>query len=225
MTIKNNIIDLLEHLDDGSYYAVNLVLKSGNTIYLENLSKGEKDSYLAYAKQGTTLMLISDEKTLWRVMPQDIERVDVKEYQNTLAKGVYPLLKVFMAKSHFTSNTFFNLARIFILVIMLTVFAGMGIALQKGDLIGLLFDQELLQEYVQMVFKWSERGFYALLVVMLITNVADFVMRPVESFHILDVNRQFLAETKLLNLLITLAFIIVFLILKTAVAMLIVAIL
>lgn len=225
MTIQNNLFDLLEHQDDGYNYAVNLVLKSGNTIYLENLKKGEKDSYLAYAKQGTILMLISDEKTLWRVMPQDIERVDVKAYQNGLAKSIYPLLKFFMGKSHFTSDTFFNLARLFILVIILTVFAGMGIALQKGDLISLLFDQALLQEYIQMIFKWSEMGFYALLLVMIITNIADFFMRPVESFHILDLKRQFLAETKLLNLLITLAFVIIFLILKTVVAILIVAIL
>jgi hypothetical protein len=219
--MRNSLFEHLEHSDDGKHYAVNITLKSGSVVYLEGLKKGEKDSYLAYAKTGKDPMILTGDKNLWRILPSDIEKIDVKAYGDSYAKGVYPFMKIFMAKSRMQADTFFSIARIFIVVVLLAIIAGAAQALKDGDLLNLIFEKDLLAVYIATMMGWIEQGFLAILAMLVFANLIDFILMPVDQFHILENNRHFLSGTKTLHVLITLGFILFFLVFKSAAAVMI----
>ncbi len=216
MKLKNSLFDDIEYDKDDHYYAVNLWLKSGEKIYLEDLVKGEKDAYLQYARTGTQLMLISDNNTLWRINPSDIERVDVKMYGEANQKTVYPLFRIFLAKSRLTTETFSNFIRLYLVVMMVVILAGVVKAFKDGDLVGLLFDTTTLSNYVATIIGWMESGFLVVFGVMVFANLVDFVLKPIESYHVIDPERHILYGTKTAHLLITIGFAFGFILLKAA---------
>ncbi len=121
MKVKNNLFDQLESVKDGKLYAVNIHLKSGQTIHLEHLEKGEKDAYINYVRSGRDKMLIETNKMVWRILPDDIERVEVKSYNNQQANGLYPLMRVAMTKSRLDTDTFTRFIFFFMLLLIATV--------------------------------------------------------------------------------------------------------
>lgn len=216
MKLKNNLLDGVEYETDGHYYAVNLWLKSGQRIYLEDLPKGEKDAYVSFVRDGGETMLLQNSETLWRIRPEDVERVDVKMYGETTQKSVYPLLRIFLAKSRMATETFGNIIRLYLVVMMVVVLAGIVKAFRDGALMGILFDKVIMAEYAGTMINWMEAGFLVVFSIMVVANLADFAMKPLESYHVIDPERHFLYGTKTAHLLMTIAFAIGFILLKSA---------
>lgn len=216
MKLKNNLFDAVEHEKDGNYYAVNLWLKSGQRVYLEDLCVGEKNAYLNYARTGTQTMVISGQETLWRIEPGDLERVDVKMYGEASQKSVYPLLRIFLAKSRMATETFTNIIRLYLVVLMVVILAGVVKVFKDGELMGLLFDRGVLADYVATVINWMESGFLVVFAAMVVANVIDFLLKPLESYHVIDPDRHILYGTKTAHLLLTISFAIGFILLKAA---------
>lgn len=214
MKLKNSLFDDLVHNDDGQYYAVNLWLKSGETIYLEDLSKGEKEAYLQYVRAGNQIMLISSPSTIWRLTPEDIVRVDVKMYGLANQKTVYPLFRIFLAKSRIATETFSNFIRLYLLVLMAIILAGVVKVFKDGDLMGLLFDTTILANYVATVISWMEAGFLVVFGIMIIANFVDFILKPMQTYHVIDPDRHILYGTKTAHLLMSFAFAVGFIVLK-----------
>lgn len=208
MKIKNNIIDQLEPVKDNKSYAVNITLKSGEVIYLESLTKGEKDGYLGYVKIGTEVMLIEIGRTIWRIMPEDIEKMDVKAYSAVKSTGIYPVMKVLMAKSRMESATFLRFIVLFVAVFVLALVAVLGKSLVDNEIMNVLFDSSVRSEYLQLAVTWIDLGYKLIIMVMLATNILDLILKPVEAFHIIDNDRHFLSGTKTLHVLITFGFMI-----------------
>lgn len=216
MKLKNNLFDGVEYEKDGHYYAVNLWLKSGQRIYLEDLPKGEKDAYVSFVRDGGETMLLQNAETLWRISPEDVERVDVKMYGETTQKSVYPLLRIFLAKSRMATETFGNIIRLYLVVMMVVVLAGIVKAFKDGALMGILFDKAIMAEYAGTMINWMEAGFLVVFSIMVVANLADFAMKPLESYHVIDPDRHILYGTKTAHLLMTIAFAVGFILLKAA---------
>lgn len=214
MKYSNNLIDKAQLAKDSNFYAVNLWLKSGQKVYLEDLTVGEKDAYLQYVKSGQSLMIISMGDTMWRLLPNDIERIEVKAYTESTQKSVYPLLRIFLAKSRIATETFAHLIRLYLLVIMISVFAGVAKAFKDGDLMGLLFDPTVLSEYILWIINWLEKGFLVVFFAMAAVNVFDFILKPLEKYHVIDSERSIFAGSKTAHLMWTVSFAIAFIVFK-----------
>jgi hypothetical protein len=208
MNIKNNLFDQMENIDDGKIYAVNISLKSGEVIYLESLSKSEKDAYIAYVKSGTDVMLLEMGKTIWRIQPSDIEKLDVKSYSSTHEVGIYPIMKVLMAKSRMESSTFTRFITLFIGVFVLALIGVLAKSLIDGEIMNVLFDSVIRNSYLELGFEWIGLSFKVIVILMLFANIVDLILKPVEAFHIIDHDRHFLAGTKTLHVLITFGFVV-----------------
>ncbi|PID80030.1 MAG: hypothetical protein CSB19_01120 [Clostridiales bacterium] len=205
MRMKNNLFDQLEPVKDGKLYAVNIHLKSGQVVHLEHLQKGEKDAYINYTRSGREKMLIETNKMVWRILPDDIERVEVKSYNTQQANGVYPFMKYAMTRSRLDTSVFTR----FILYFFLALIGSVGFQIVKAlvieDPMSVLVDYRLLVPYINDASDLFVQISWLLVVVMLGINVIDLLLKSTEKFYILDENRSFLEGTKIFHLIITLA--------------------
>ncbi len=211
MRIKNNLLDGMEKQTDGRLYAVNICLKSGEVVHLEQLEKGEKDAYVNYVRNGREKMLIETSKQVWRIMPDDIERLDVKSYTMQQENGVYPFMRFLMVKSRMATETFMRFITFYILILVGAIILKLGQAgvVENTDLLN---DFSLLRGYLFEAGEIFIKLSWLLAIVMIFLNVVDLVLRPTEKFYILDEERSVLEDTKLLHLLITIGCIIGFVI-------------
>ncbi len=203
MKVKNNLFDQLESVKDGKLYAVNIHLKSGQTIHLEHLEKGEKDAYINYVRSGRDKMLIETNKMVWRILPDDIERVEVKSYNNQQANGLYPLMRVAMTKSRLDTDTFTRFIFFFMLLLIATVVFNIFRAVIIEDPMAILADYTLLAPFMADASKMFVQFSWLLVAVMLALNVLDLALSSPEKFYILDDERTLLEGTKVFHLLIT----------------------
>ncbi len=210
MRMKNNLFDQLESVKDGKLYAVNIHLKSGQVIHLEHLEKGEKDAYINYTRIGKEKMLIETNKMVWRIMPDDIERVEVKSYNKQQAKGLYPLMRIAMTRSRLDTTLFSRFIVYFILLLLAMVGFQVLRAMLIEDPMSILADYTLLAPYMGDASKMFVQFSWMLIIVMFILNIIDLILVSTEKFYILDDERAPLEGTKLFHLLITIGCIIGF---------------
>ncbi len=210
MRVKNNLFDQLESVKDGKLYAVNIHLKSGQIIHLEHLEKGEKDAYINYVRSGRDKMLIETNKLVWRILPDDIERVEVKSYNKQQANGIYPLMRVAMTKSRLDTEMFTRFIFYFILLLIASVVFNIFRAMLIEDPMAILTDFTLLAPFMADASKMFVQFSWLLVVVMLALNVLDLILSSAEKFYILDDERTLLEGTKVFHLMITIGCIIGF---------------
>ncbi len=204
MKMKNNLFDQLETVKDGKLYAVNIHLKSGQVVHLEHLEKGEKDAYVNHARSGREKMLIETNKTVWRILPDDIERVDVKSYNNHQAKGLYPFMRIVMTKSRLDSSLFTRFIFYFIVLLVASVAFQVVRGMLIEDPMAILADYTLLAPFMEAASKMFVKFSWLLIIVMFALNILDLILGSTEKFYILDEDRSALEGTKVLHLLITL---------------------
>ncbi len=210
MRVKNNLFDQLESVKDGKLYAVNVHLKSGQIIHLEHLEKGEKDAYINYVRNGREKMLIETNKLVWRILPDDIERVEVKSYNNQQANGLYPIMRIAMTKSRLETDLFTRFIFYFILLLIVSVLFNIFRAVLIEDPMTILADYTLLSPFMADASKMFVQFSWILVVVMLALNVLDLILSSAEKFYILDDERTLLEGTKVFHLMITIGCIIGF---------------
>ncbi len=213
MRIKNNLLDGMEKVRDGKLYAVNICLKSGEVVHLEHLEKGEKDAYVNYVRNGTEKMLIESTKQVWRILPDDIEKLDVKAYSKEQGNSVYPFVRFIMAKSRMATETFTRFVGFYVMFLFVAIFIKLAQAgiVENTDLLN---DLSLLKPYLLEAGELFMKVAWLLAFVMMFMNIIDLILRPSEKYYILDEERSVLADTKLLHILITLGCIIGFILMN-----------
>lgn len=209
MKTKNNLIDQMEIVKDNKLYAVNIHLKSGQIVHLEHLEKGKKDAYVNYVRTGTEKMLIETSRQVWRILPDDVERLEVKAYNSQQANGVYPFMRFLMARSRMETSTFTRFITFFIILFIVSIGVQMGIAIAEKDPFSILLSPSLFIPYLEGAASFFKKGAMILVFIMFVLNVLDFILKPTEEFFILDDDRSILEGTKLLHVIITLSCLVV----------------
>ncbi len=203
MRMKNNLFDQLEIVKDGKLYAVNIHLKSGQIVHLEHLEKGEKDAYVNHARNGKDKMLIETNKTVWRILPDDIERIEVKSYNKQQANGVYPFMRIVMTKSRLDTSIFTRFIFFFIVLLVVSVAFQVVRGMLIEDPMAILTDYTLLAPYMADASKMFVKFSWMLVIAMAVLNVIDLILGSTEKFYILDEERSMLEGTKVFHILIT----------------------
>ncbi len=203
MRTRNNLFDGMEKESDGKLYAVNIQLKSGEVIHLEHLEKGEKDAYVNYVRTGKDKMLIETSKQVWRILPDDIERLDVKAYNTSQANGVYPFMRFLMVRSRMETETFTKFIWYFVWLLIGSVVIKLGEAAIVENT-SILNDFSIIGDYLSEARPLFVKFSWVLIAIMFVLNLLDLILKPTEKFYILDEERSVLEDTKLLHILITL---------------------
>ncbi len=186
MKVKNSLFDQLESVKDGKLYAVNVHLKSGQTVHLEHLEKGEKDAYINYVRSGKDKMLIETKKMVWRILPDDIERVEVKSYNKQQANGLYPVMRIAMTKSRLDTEIFTRFIFYFILLLIASVVFQIFRAMLIEDPMAILADYTLLAPFMGAASEMFVQFSWILVFIMLALNALDLILSSAEKFYILE---------------------------------------
>lgn len=206
MRIRNNLIDQLEREHDDYFYCLSIGLKSGEIVYIDGISKGEKNGYLNFAKHSQETMILEIDNSLWRIQAQDVESISVKQYKKDREKSLGWFNRTFLSKSKFTKETYFFWIKWFIFLLILSMFLAAIKSVLKGDVMTVLMDSSLFSSILKTGFDYAGKAFFLIFGIMLALFAADMFLPVTEPYRRIKPYPDYLRDNKLSNLTIILSF-------------------
>lgn len=208
MRIRNNLIDQLEKEMDEYFYCLSIGLKSGEIVYIDGISKGEKNGYLNFAKHSQETMIIEIDNSLWRVQAGDIESISVKQYKKSSERALGWFNRHLITKSRFTKVSYFFWIKWFVFLFILSMLLGAVKSVIKGDVMAVIMDPSLLGNVIKLGLSYADMAFFAILGIMVLIYIVDFFLPITEPFRRIKPYPGYLSDTRLSNFFIILGFII-----------------
>lgn len=209
MNIRNNIIDKLEKDADDFFYALSIGLKSGEVVYIDGISRGEKNGYINFAKHSRETMLLEIDNSLWRIQAEDIESVSVKQYKTKMDKSQRWFYNLFLSQSRFGRSTYFMWIKFFLFGAFLSfILAGMTTVIGGGDVMGVLMDSSLFKVLLETGGSYIGKVFLVIFLIMVITFIIDLSLPSEEPFKKIKPYSDYASNTRLQNLIIILLFLV-----------------
>lgn len=217
MRIRNNIIDRLEKDYDDYVYTLNIGLKSGESIYIDGITKGEKNGYVHFAKNSSETMLLEIDNSLWRLQASDIESMSIKYYKKSLAEATNFLSNIFFAKGKVRKSVYFFLIKSFVFFAILSVIiAGVTLIFEGGDIMGSIRDANLIRSVMEKALTLTKTAFSIVFIIQIVLFVIDAILPPEEPYRRIKPYRTYADETRFSNILIIISFFIFFQIFQSA---------
>lgn len=206
MNIKNNIIDKLEKDSDIYFYALSIGLKSGEVVYLDGISRGEKNGYLNFAKYSNETMLLEIDNALWRIQAQDIESMTVKQYgKYDNPSNFYH--RIFLSNSRFRRSTYLLWIKLFFFGAFLALLmAGMNSIFGDGDLMGILMDSQHFKNFVQRGASYVSKVFILIYIILVVTFLIDLLLPSEEAYRKIKPYRDYASNPRIQNLILIVLF-------------------
>lgn len=207
MRIRNNVIDQLEKEMDEYFYCLSIGLKSGEIVYIDGISKGEKNGYLNFAKHSQETMILEIDNSLWRIQAGDVESISVKQYKKQSEKSFGWFKRLFLVKSRFTRGTYFFWIKWFLFLFILSMMLAAFKSVLKGDVMAVIMDPSLLGTVIKTGLRYADKVFFAILGLMGLLYILDFFLPVTEPFRRIKPYPEYLSDNRFYNLIIILAFI------------------
>lgn len=205
MKYKNVAVDQLERVSDGKLYAVNILLKSGETVHLEGLDKGQKDAYVLFAKHGGLPMLLESKQTLWRIQAEDVQRLDIKSYSEEQDGFLYPVLRFIMGQSRVNTSLYIKGLQVFIFWSVAAAILSIAKAVMDGNVLEIFLERDVMADILVSTVNMIQTGLKFIVIYVVLLAGIDMALKPLERFYIIDEERPIIAGTKLSHLLLTIA--------------------
>ncbi len=206
MNIKNSIIDQLEKEADEFSYTLNISLKSGESVYIDGITKGEKNGYLNFAKHSLDTMILEIDNSLWRIQAEDIEAISVKKYKTDIAKNFNWFFKLFFSKGHFSKKTYLFWSKIFVFAMIIAVLYSAVRSVLGGDIMTVIMDPELLQTILNDSIASVHQVFVAILLIQIILFGIDLALPTTEPYRRIKPYPEYAAETRISNSIVIILF-------------------
>lgn len=207
MRIRNNLIDQLEKEMDEFYYCLSIGLKSGEIVYIDGISKGEKNGYLNFAKHSQETMILEIDNSLWRIQAADIESISVKQYKKKNEKSYGWFNRNLIAKARFTKASFFFWIKWFVFLLIFSMFLAAFKIVLKGDVMAVLMDPSMIGNVLKEGLRYGDMAFFAILAIMAILFIIDFFLPITEPYRRIKPYPEYLSDNRLSNLIVILGFI------------------
>ncbi len=215
MYIRNNIIDKLEKDADEFSYALNIGLKSGESVYVDGITRGEKNGYVNFAKHSTETMLLEIDESLWRIQAEDIESISVKQYQTNMDNSFRWFKNIFLSESKFAKSTYFMWVKWFIFgAILAFVYGGIKVVL-GGDIMNALMDSGLVKQVITTSISLMDKVFLLIFIIMIVTFIIDCLLPSAEPYKKIKPYSDYAANPRLQNLSLIVIFLLFYKIIAT----------
>lgn len=195
-------------------YALSIHMKYGEVLHIEGLNKEEKDRYFELARNENASMLVEDKTSVINLLSKDIAKISVKAYDEKYEKIYHPIEKMIFSESSFGRKIFTLIIKAFVVLALLSVLGMLGLTVIDGTVMDVLFDGELLMETVSKGFDLAGKFFSLTIALMLILNVVDIGLGYKAHYYINQDGSDPVEYSRISNLLVTIAFIVVFYVLK-----------
>lgn len=206
MNIRNSIIDQLEKEADEFEYALSIGLKSGEVVYIDGITKGEKNGYLNFAKHSSDTMILEIDNSLWRIQAQDVESISVKQYKSELDKYLGWFNKLFLSKSYFGKSVFTMWIKWFFVGAVFAVLYSSIKSVLGGDIMTMLMDPALLKTIISDSIKYVDKVFIIVFLIQLALFIIDLVLPSAEPYKKIKPYSDYASETRLNHLIIVVCF-------------------
>ncbi len=196
-------------------YALSIHMKYGEVLHIEGLNKEEKDRYFQLAREENATMLVEDKSSVRHLLSKDIAKISVKAYDEKYEKIYHPLEKILFSESSMGRRIFSFIIKAFVILSILSIVGMFGVAMLEGDIMDVFFDPAILSETILKGFDLMNKIFGLTVLVMAILNVFDLGLGLKSHYYINQDGADPVEYSRLSNVLVTGAFIVVFLIAKT----------
>lgn len=206
MRIRNNLIDQLEKEMDEYYYCLSIGLKSGEIVYIDGISKGEKNGYLNFAKHSQETMILEIDNSLWRIQAGDVESISVKQYKKKNEKNYGWFKRTFLAKARFTRASYYFWIKWFLFLLVFSMLLASFKSVLQGDIMAVLMDTSLLGDIIKTGLGYADMAFFAILGIMVLFYIVDFFLPVTEPYRRIKPYPEYLSDNRFSNLLIILGY-------------------
>lgn len=196
-------------------YALSIHMKYGEVLHIEGLNKEEKDRYFQLAREENATMLVEDKSSVRHLLSKDIAKISVKAYDEKYEKIYHPLEKILFSESSMGRRIFSFIIKAFVILSILSIVGMFGVAMLEGDIMDVFFDPAILSETILKGFDLMNKIFGLTVLVMAILNLFDLGLGLKSHYYINQDGADPVEYSRLSNVLVTGAFIVVFLIAKT----------
>ena len=196
-------------------YALSIHMKYGEVLHIEGLNKEEKDKYFQLAREENATMLVEDKSSVRHLLSKDIAKISVKAYDEKYEKIYHPLEKILFSESSMGRRIFSFIIKAFVILSILSIVGMFGVAMLEGDIMDVFFDPAILSETILKGFDLMNKIFGLTVLVMAILNLFDLGLGLKSHYYINQDGADPVEYSRLSNVLVTGAFIVVFLIAKT----------
>lgn len=208
MNIKNNIIDQLEKEADEFSYTLNIGLKSGEVVYVDGITRGEKNGYLNFAKHSVDTMILEIDNSLWRIQAQDIESISVKKYKTESSEKYGWISNLFLSKARFSKKTYLFWIKLFILGAILSVMYSSVRSVLGGDIMSVIMDPQLLKMIISKSVSYIDKIFIIVLFIQIGISVVDLLLPTNEPYRRIKPYPEYAIDTRLSNIIVVFVFIV-----------------
>ncbi|HAS74502.1 MAG TPA: hypothetical protein DCS67_10185 [Clostridiales bacterium UBA8960] len=195
-------------------YALSIHMKYGEVLHIEGLNKEEKDRYFELARNEQGTMLVEDKTSVVHLLSKDIAKISVKAYDEKYERIYHPLEKLFFSESSFGRKIFSLIIKSFVILAILSVIGVLGLTVIDGTVMDVLFDGEMLLENISKGLSLAGKFFSLTVALMLVLNVVDIALGYKAHYYINQDGSEPVEYSRLSNLFVTIAFIIVYSIAK-----------
>lgn len=199
-------------------YALSIHMKYGEVLHVEGLNKEEKDRYFELARKEESTMIVEDKESVRHLLSKDIAKVSVKAYDEKYEKVYHPLEKMLFSESSLGRKTFSLIIKAFVVLSIISILAMFGMAVVEGNIMDVIFDGELFTQTILKGFDLMNKIFSFTFVLMILLNVVDFGLGFKAHYYINQDGADPVEHSRLSNAVVTLAFIIVYLVAKTLIS-------
>ncbi len=216
MYIRNNIIDRLEKDADEFSYALNIGLKSGESVYVDGITRGEKNGYVNFAKHSTETMLLEIDDSLWRIQAEDVESISVKQYKTGLEDSFRWFKNLFFSESKFKKSTYVVWIKWFLFGVLVSFFyAGVKVVIDGGDIMSAIVDSSIVKVILNTALNYMDKLFLIILIIMMVMFIVDCVLPSDEPYKKIKPFSEYGANPRIHNFGIILMFLLFYKIVAT----------
>ncbi len=216
MYIRNNIIDRLEKDADEFSYALNIGLKSGESVYVDGITRGEKNGYLNFAKHSTETMLLEIDDSLWRIQAGDVESISVKQYKTGLEDSFRWFKNLFFSESKFKKSAYIMWIKWFLFgAVVSFLFAGVKVVIDGGDLMSAIVDSSIIKVIINTALNYIDTLFLGILIIMVVTLIIDCLLPSDEPYKKIKPYSEYCSNPRIHNFAIIVMFLLFYKIVAT----------
>lgn len=199
-------------------YALSIHMKYGEVLHIEGLNKEEKDRYFELARKEDSTMLVEDKTSVIHLLSRDIAKISVKAYDEKYERIYHPLEKMVFSESSVGRRPFSFIIKTFIVLAILSILSTFGVAMLSGNIMDVFFDSATLTETLTKGFDLMNKIFTFTAVLLIMLSIIDIGLGFKAHYYINQDGSDPVEYSRISNLVVSIAFIIVFMIVKSLLA-------
>jgi hypothetical protein len=199
-------------------YALSIHMKYGEVLHIEGLNKEEKDKYFELARREDSTMLVEDKTSVIHLLSRDIAKISVKAYDEKYERMYHPLEKMVFSESSVGRRPFSFIIKTFIVLAILSIVSAFGVAMLSGNIMDVFFDKVVLTETLTKGFDLMNKIFTFTAVLLIMLSIIDIGLGYKAHYYINQDGSDPVEYSRISNLVVSIAFIVVFMIVKSLLA-------